>query len=529
MLRVIIVLLFVFICIDNIYSHPYPDRFNSRNQQDVIKNKEASLPVISLKEGNAFIKGKVYGYNPVSNSRVRIAYHNPIMNKTEAFVVEISENGDFFVDVPILSNSTCLFVSDYYKEYILLSPSDTCYIHIDSDKIRKVNEFNAIKRDNIDNQYVRFDGSFAEVNNELNNLHFWSNSINLFSYKNEYTTLAQYKTYILSTLEKSLKELLNTNISKQTKELITINLQQQAIRCLLDDRILLENLLDKGNLSTPAADISYFSFLEEMNINSLYSFYGRFFSNIIDECRRIEDMVMPLRELINKRQMPQKALVNEDIVKQKGYLARILKKSSGPAFDLLEVLNFTLKIEQDLTLDEWEIENLRQLKEPVYYNYVIRKNELLSSHLENIRKKSASVIFDATTEKKDNFFEDILSLYEGNIIMVNYWSMGCLGALNAIKDIEPLKMKYKNRKVVFIYLTDDHFLYPIWENKATQIEGVHYRLNKKQLNFIISKYKMMDVTPSFLVFDKKGECIFNQKGYSKNAIKNIFDTIDKGL
>jgi len=529
LLRMIIVLLFVSICVDNIYSLPYPYRFNLRNQQDVIKNEEASLPVISLKERKTFIKGKVYGYNPVSNSSVRIAYHNPIMNEPEAFVVEISRNGDFFMDVPILSNSTCLFVSDYYKEYILLSPGDTCFINIDAKKVREIKEFNAIKRSNIDNQYVRFGGAFAEVNNELNYLHFWSNSINLFNDKNEYKNLAQYKTYILSTLEKSLKELLNTNISKPTKELITINLQQQAIRCLLNDRILLENHSDKGDYSsTPTVDIDYFSFLEIMNLNSLNSFYGRFFSNIIYECLQIEDMVMPLRELINKRSMPQKALVYEDIRRQKDYLTRILKENNGPAFDLLEVLNFTSKIRQDLTLDEWEIEDLMQLKEPVYYNYVTRKNELLSSRLENIRKKSASNIFDATA-KKDNYFEEIIPLYKGNIIMVNYWSMDCLGALNAIKVIEPLKMKYKNRKVVFIYLTDDHFLYPTWENKAVQIDGIHYRLNKKQIDYILSKYKMMDVTPIFLVFDKKGECILNQKGYSEDAIKNIFYKMDKEL
>ena len=253
-----------------------------------------------------------------------------------------------------------------------------------------------------------------------------------------------------------------------------------------------------------------------------------FFSNIVNECRKIEDMTMPARELLNKRRMPHKTLVYEDIRRQKDYLTQILKENNGPAFDLLEVLNFTSKIEQDLTLDEWEIEKLMQLKEPVFHNYVKRKNESLSSHLKDRRGNSVSTNFDATT-KKDNYFEDILSLYEGKVIMVNYWSMGCVGAINAIKNIEPLKIRFKNRKVVFIYLTDDNFSYPILENKAVQIEGIHYRLNKKQIDYVLSTYEMTDTTPSFLVFDKKGECIFNQIGYSKNAIKNMFDTMDKEL
>ena len=526
--RMIIISFFVFICINNIYSHPCFECFNLRNQQIIAKNKESSLPIISLKEGNAFIKGKLNGYNPALNSRVRIAYHNPIMNKPEAFIVDISENGDFFLDVPMLSNATCLFVSDYYKEYILLSPGDTCYIHIDAEELKDKNKFNAVKRYNIDNKYVRFEGAFAEVNNELNYLHFWSTSMKLFRYKSEYKNPIQNKTDVLFNLEKLLNEILNSNISKQTKELITINLQQLVMRSLVSNNTILGNHSDKEDLLIPAVDIGYFSFLEEMNINSPNSYYGRFFSNIVNECRKIEDMTMPARELLNKRRMPHKTLVYEDIRRQKDYLAQILKENNGPAFDLLEVLNFTSKIEQDLTLDEWEIEKLMQLKEPVFHNYVKRKNEFLSSHLKDRRENSVSANLNATA-KKDNYFEDILSLYEGKVIMVNYWSMGCVGAINAIKNIEPLKIRFKNRKVVFIYLTDDNFSYPIWENKAVQIEGIHYRLNKKQIDYVLSKYEMTDTTPSFLVFDKKGECIFNQIGYSKNAIKNMFDTMDKEL
>jgi thiol-disulfide isomerase/thioredoxin len=237
---------------------------------------------------------------------------------------------------------------------------------------------------------------------------------------------------------------------------------------------------------------------------------------------------MPLTELIEKRSMPHKTLVYEDIKRQKNYLARILKENNGPAFDLLEVLNFTSKIKQDMTLDEWGIENLKQLKAPLYYNYVIRKNELLSSRLKNTKEKSNSIIFDATTEK-NNYFEDILSLHAGNIVMVNYWSMGCRPCYIAIENIEPLKINYRNRKVVFIYLTGDRSLFSKWENKAVQIEGMHYRLNKKQIDYILSKYEMKNSTPGFLVFDKNGKCIYNQNGYSEVVIKNIFDTMDKEL
>ncbi|MCG6186237.1 TlpA family protein disulfide reductase [Maribellus maritimus] len=526
----LIVILFVFIYTDDIYSQPDTKKsFDSKHQPGVTKAEEASLPAISLKEGKAFVKGKVFGYVPAAGNSVRVLYSNPIMNESETFDVDISENGEFFMNVPLLSNATCLFMSDYYREYILLSPGDTCSVHIHADKIENINGFDAIKRSNIDDKYVRFDGAFATVNNELNDIRFWSKSIKFFRYKNDYQNPTQYKTDILSDLEKSLEELLTSNISEQTKELITINLQQSVILLLLNNNTIVGNHFDKGDLSTSAVDTGYFTFLEEMNLNSNYSFYGRFFSNVISNCRQIERFLTPLNELMDKSDMPPKPLAYEMIKRQKDYLARVLKEDNGPAFDLLEVMSFSSKIKSQLTLEEWEMERLKQLKVPLYYDYSIRKNELLSIRLQEIREKSTSVILDVSAKPKENYFEDIISLYEGKTIMVNYWSLGCWGALNALDVIEPLKTKYKNKDVAFIYLTDDSFLYQVWENKALQVDGIHYRLNKKQIDYILSKFEMRDVTPSFLVFDKKGQSVFKSEGYSENVIKNIFDTIDKEL
>lgn len=48
-----------------------------------ITNKDASLPQISLKKGNAIIKGKVYGYTPTSGRTIRIGYEKTITQELE--------------------------------------------------------------------------------------------------------------------------------------------------------------------------------------------------------------------------------------------------------------------------------------------------------------------------------------------------------------------------------------------------------------------------------------------------------------
>ncbi len=497
--------------------------------KESIENKELFLPSTFIQEGKTYIQGKVWGYIPSDNGRIRVAYPNPIMNKPEAIIVDISESGDFFLEVPMLSNATCFFVSDYYKEYIVLSLGDTCMINIDAKKIDKLGKFDAIKRVNISEQYVFFSGAFAEVNNDLSHFRLCSNNVNLFSNRTEDQTTEDYKTNILSTLEESLNNVKISDITEQTKELISIHFQQLAMRCLLFDRNLFKHLLDEEDLSESAVDIDYFSFLKELNINSSYSLYGYFFSNIISQCRQIEDLKKPLGDLINERKRPKKELVPDDIKIQKAYLSKVLNENNGLIFDLLEVQNYALEVQQNLPLNEWKINRLKKLNSSVYFNYITRENELLVRRLENINKDSNSIIFDVSKQQKVNCFDKILDLHKGKIILFNYWSEGCLGAIEAIKSMESLKEKYRNKKIVFIYLTTDRSLSQSWENKAVQIDGIHYRLNKDQLNYILSNYEIRNSTPSFLVFNKQGKCILKQTGYSEESMKNIFNKIDKNI
>lgn len=521
-------ILCIFIGLHNIYSYSQSSLLDLERQSIAMNNDSTYLPAISLSEEFAFIKGTIHGYNSFSEGRVRIVYHNPIMNEMETFDVDIAYDGHFLMQIPVISNATCLFLSDYYREYILLLPGDTCYIDIDADKISDITAFDSLRRGEIDNEYIHFSGAFADINSELNYLRFWSYSLNLFKEKNQYQDLSQYKTYILSILEKSLSELSKSTISDPTKELITINLQHQAILSLLDDHFLQKMYFSKEESSISSVDVDYFSFLEGSDINSMHSFYGRNFPYIIDRCRKLEDMTIPLSERIKKMGLSQEALTYDDVERQKDYLARILKINNGPAFDLLRVLNYTSKIKQQMTLDEWEISDLMQVKNQIYYDYVMRENEALLSHLQDIRRNSTSIILDVTTEKNDNYFEEIISSYKGNIVLVNYWSLDCIFARNAIRVIEALKKNYINKKVVFIYVTDDRSLYPKWENAALQYEGIHFRLNKNQMAYITSKYELSG-TPGFLLFDKKGKCIFNRVGSHEETIEALFFTIDKYL
>lgn len=484
-----------------------------------------NLPIPVLKQGTAIISGQIKDYNLNRNSKVKVSYSNPIMNKIESSEVKISEDGTFILPVKLLTSSICFFVSDYYKEYILLSPGDTCYIDINGHVISDLSNFDAIKRKNINDKYVNFRGTFADVNNDLFLLKFLSYEVSLFRKTISGQSPEQYKTHILNVLRDALLKIKEDILSKRTIELLTIELNQKAIFTLL----YLNPLWDDYALSNspvPNIDTSYFSFLKELKVNTLYSFYGRHFSSIIQSCISLEELTLSYDDLIKKNSASQKPLSFDDILNQREYLSKILGENSGVLFDMLEMQNYTSKLEFGLPLGDWEMNRLKELSNSFYFEYLNDKNDSLLLQQTLIQKNPRSVLIDATKQENINYFDQILNIHKGKTILVTYWSIGCQFALSAINSINSMSENYHEKDVVFVNITDDHFLTQIWENKANQISGFNYRLRKEQIDYFIEKYSF-NSTPSFVIFDNNGECLFSERGLSEPNMKEIISALDK--
>lgn len=492
-------------------------------------NENSILPSPTLKEGKAIIIGKIDGYKPTFKSTIRVSYHNHIINENDRSEVEISHEGDFLLPVELVTITTCLFISDYYREYILLSPGDTCYINIDASKIGEVSKFDALKRESIDDNYVCFRGAFADVNNDLNVLRFWSFNIPLFQSAKKGKTPNQNKIYVLETLESMLTHLTEQKLSKRTIELISIELQQNAISNLLDFNPFWKNYLLLDNYQEPTVSSNYFSFLKEININKPSFFYGRIFSRIIDQCISLEDNTLTYHDLVNKRSSPQKSLTIEDLEKQKEYLSNILGENNGVAFDMLDVQNINSKIKYNIPLVEWEKDRLKNLSDPFYYEYLIKIDDSLLLQRNQIKENTKSILIDLTKSESENYLKQILDKHNGKTLFVTYWSIGCIYALNAVQTINPLYEKYYDKDIVFMYITDDYFLPHIWRNKAIQLDGFNYRLSKKQMKYFMNQYQIDDATPSFVIIDKEGKPILMRQGLSDSNMKDIISLLDKSI
>jgi len=129
---------------------------------------------------------------------------------------------------------------------------------------------------------------------------------------------------------------------------------------------------------------------------------------------------------------------------------------------------------------------------------------------------------------KEKLMEAILSKYKGKVVLVDFWATWCQPCMYAIKESHSLKVKFKDKKVTFVYITDISSSKELWKKTIQEIGYEHYFLNKEEMESIaFSKKYGFDGIPTYLLFDSNGELKEKFTGYPGND--KIQEEIEKLL
>ena len=97
--------------------------------------------------------------------------------------------------------------------------------------------------------------------------------------------------------------------------------------------------------------------------------------------------------------------------------------------------------------------------------------------------------------------------------------------MRGIQAMEPLKEELKEKDVVFIYLTNESSPLNEWSEQVLRVPGLHYRIPSSLWNQIPN----LDGIPQYYLYDRQGNRVWEQTGFSDKILKTIRQEIQMVL
>lgn len=180
--------------------------------------------------------------------------------------------------------------------------------------------------------------------------------------------------------------------------------------------------------------------------------------------------------------------------------------------------------------DQFILDQMSKVLPYIKTPYVIK--QVIQDYADVLALRSMSGMTAAEADKPrtraDEYFEELIAPYAGNVLYIDFWSTGCAPCkqemIMAREHIEAMK----DRKIKFLYITSEADS-PLGAYQKFldeyQIRGEHMRITKDQWNLLASKFDIYGV-PHCVIVNKRGEVVDNNSGRFR-TMSGCLDALDK--
>ena len=160
--------------------------------------------------------------------------------------------------------------------------------------------------------------------------------------------------------------------------------------------------------------------------------------------------------------------------------------------------------------------------------FFARAVEDMQQRTELLLAANSNKVKDVPDVPLTQLFDAIVAPHKGKVVVVDFWNTWCSPCRNALKENEPYKSgELASDDIVWIYIADQSSPLGAYLDIIPSIKGIHYRLNKEQMNHICGKFGITSI-PSYVFVKRDGSyALTNSFRDHKKMVEIIKSTISQ--
>lgn len=405
--------------------------------------------------------------------------------KPKAYIPQIDSLGNFEIEIPLQNLSTGVMSINDKRYDVVFEPNDRIEIRIEKDTII-------------------YSGKGAEKNSFLYLLSKKDKCSRMSIMMSWYMEAHEFKDFFMmiddyigerkSEFEKFSK---SHTFSKEyvnyfeiENKLEYIDLYQQAVMAYSR-----KNNLPMDSINVPKEYEKHFSMKNLQSDKNLI--YANYLMLLNDMIRSNTEKILSSNTSLNQDSVKLSIIMDSlSGLTREHYLVQSIyyDLSIYDKYDSALMASFN-KIKSDkncIFVINYELEKFNKKQDMIGANF---NNEILQTELRDTANNRLTIA-------------DILKKYEGKVIYLDIWSLGCGPCRIAMPLSKNLKEKLKGYPIEFVYITVDNFNDNLWSEvfKVSLGKENHYRFEKGFDAKLLEELSIMAV-PTYLMIDKNGKLI----------------------
>lgn len=238
----------------------------------------------------------------------------------------------------------------------------------------------------------------------------------------------------------------------------------------------------------------YYKFLQEFDLNNpRHAYSGSYREVLLNILSNDTINLLPIEDM----------LITDWLKDSKAKLRDLVGFDEGFFYDVLIGNAYSTQFDDAMK----PLSNIQKKNLTAYFNggeiekILLRKNEEI---ITLDAKRQLTVINEVPNVPKEELMKAIISKYKGKVVFVDLWATWCAPCLEGINDFKKVKGNFKDKDVVFVYITNHSSPKELWSKKIEGIGGEHYYLaDDNQWNYILEQFYSHSI-PTYAFYDKDG-------------------------